>query len=395
VESLRRLLVATANDIRVIIVKLADRLHNMETIQYVESSEKRLRVATETMEVYVPIAERLGIGVLKSQLEDLAFAVIEPEQHQKIAAYLKNESEKAAGAIEEAKNELSKALQENGMRSFRLESRIKSIHSFAKKLARRGNDVDKIYDTFAIRLIVPTIEDCYRALGIVHALWRPMIGRLKDYIADQKPNGYRAIHTTILTRQKIMMEIQIRSEDMNREAQFGVASHFEYKEREAGGPREIMPTIVWLRQFIPSLMKKKQTQLEESASSAPGWLKELNDVAENFEEHAAFQKVLKEDFFAERMFTFTPQGDVIDLPVGATPIDFAYAIHSDIGNAMMGAKVNGKMTQLTALLRNGDIVEILTRKSARPNRKWLEYVKTSSAKHHIKTALHKMELEKR
>lgn len=394
VESLRRLLVATANDIRVIIVKLADRLHNMETIGYVDSPDKRTRIALETMEVYVPIAERLGIGVLKAQLEDLSFAVLKPDEHQKISTYLKNESEKAASGIEEAKKELAKALQENGIRSFRLESRVKSVHSFAKKLAKRGNDVDKVYDTFAIRVIVPTLEDCYRSLGIVHALWRPMIGRLKDYIADPKPNGYRSIQTTILTPQKIMMEIQIRSEEMNRDAQFGVASHFEYKEHEAGRPHEMMPTILWLKQFIPSLMKKRPVVPEEGASASPGWLKELNDVAENFEEHSAFQKALKEDFFAERMFTFTPGGDVIDLPVGATPIDFAYAIHSDVGNTMIGAKVNGKMTQLSVPLRNGDIVEIVTRKSARPNRKWLEYVKTSSAKHHIKNVLNRLEAER-
>ncbi len=391
VESLRRLLVATANDIRVIIIKLADRLHNMETIEFVEPVEKRNRIAMETMEVYVPIAGRLGIGVLKSQLEDLAFKTLEPERFQKIAVYLKNESEKAKGAIDEAVENLKKELTAARIKILDIHSRVKSVHSFAMKLEKKGNDIEKVYDTFAIRLIVKTEEECYRALGIIHGLWRPVPGRVKDYIASAKTNGYRSVHTTIITPQKVAIEVQLRTEEMNREAQFGIASHIAYKQGAARPPHDIPHSILWLSRFIPSLMKTKRvdTSGQGLSPATTRWFKELTEAAENFQGQEAFQQALKEDFFAERIFVFTPKGDVIDLPVGSTPIDFAYAIHSDLGDSMMGAKVNGKIMQLTGTLKNGDVVEILTKKSARPNRKWLEVVKTSSAKHHIRDALNK------
>jgi GTP pyrophosphokinase len=392
VESLRRLLVATANDIRVIIIKLADRLHNMETIEFVEPVEKRNRIAMETMEVYVPIAARLGIGVLKAQLEDLAFKTLESERFQKIDTYLKNESEKAKGAIDEALESLKKELAVAHIKPLDIHSRVKGIHSFAMKLERKGNDIEKVYDTFAIRLILRTEEECYRALGVIHALWRPVPGRVKDYIATAKTNGYRSIHTTILTPQKVVIEVQLRTDEMNREAQFGIASHFGYKQGPEKVAGDVPSTIVWLSRFVPSLMRTKKVEAPSPglSPSTTRWLKELTEAAENFQEQGAFQQALKEDFFAERMFVFTPKGDVIDLPVGATPIDFAYAIHSDLGDTMMGAKVNGKIMQLTGNLKNGDVVEVITRKSAKPNRKWLEVVKTSSAKHHIRDALNRL-----
>jgi GTP pyrophosphokinase len=223
VESLRRLLVATANDIRVIIIKLADRLHNMETLQYVDP-EKRRRIALETKEVYVPIAARLGIGVLKAQLEDLAFKTLEPEKYGEMQNFLSEKAEKTKEALSETMKELRKTLAENGIKNFRTESRVKNVHSFASKLERKDNDIDRVYDILAIRIIVPSVEDCYKTLGIVHSLWRPILGRVKDYIAAPKPNGYRSLHTTIITPQKLIVEIQIRSEDMQRESKFGVAS---------------------------------------------------------------------------------------------------------------------------------------------------------------------------
>ena len=387
VESLRRLLVATASDIRVIIIKLADRLHNMQTIQYVEP-EKRKRIAMETMEVYVPIAERLGIGVLKSQLEDLAFKALQPERYRDVSMFLSEREEASKDALDKTVKDLRRALAENGIKKFHTETRVKNVHSFAKKLERKGNDIDKVYDIFAIRVIVPTIEDCYRALGIIHALWRPIIGRVKDYIAAEKPNGYRSLHTTVITPQKLTVEIQIRSEDMQRASKFGVASHFVYKD-----PKGKTNTVGWAWQFIPSLMKIARGQAKaQRAVDTPRWLEELTSAAEEFQEQKAFQEALREDFFAERMFIYTPKGDVIDLPVAATSVDFAYAIHSDIGDTMMGAKVNGKMTALDTPLRNGDIVEILTKKSAHPNKKWLEYAKTSTAKHHIRNALNSQQI---
>ena len=386
VESLRRLLVATASDIRVIIIKFADRLHNMQTIDFVEPVEKRLRIASETMHVYVPIAERLGIGVIKAQLEDLAMKTLEPEKYHEMAAFLAERAEKAKPALEDAKKELRKALASAGMRKFRIESRVKNTHSFTKKLARKENDPDKVYDILAIRIIVPTVEDCYRAMGVVHALWRPLIGRVKDYIADPKPNGYRSLHTTVITRKKITVEMQIRSEEMQQEAQFGVASHFNYKKSAVS-----LPTVDWIKSLLPSLTKSVVKPVNGNPHPIPRWLRDLTEIEGEHLEHKEFQETLQRDFFAERIFIFTPKGDAIDLPVGATPVDFAYEVHTDLVEKMAGAKVNGKMVQLDTPLHNGNVVEIVTKKSAKPNRKWLEYAKTTRAKRHIRGVLKKLE----
>jgi guanosine-3',5'-bis(diphosphate) 3'-pyrophosphohydrolase len=388
VESMRRLLVATANDVRVIIIKLADRLHNMETLQYVPE-EKRTRIALETREVYVPIAERLGMGLIKAQLEDLAFKNLEPEKYKETAAFLGLEGQKAQSALDQAVKDLRKSLAEAGIKNFRTESRIKNAHSFAAKLERKENDIDRVYDIFALRVIVPNSDDCYKTLGLVHSLWRPIPGRVKDYIASPKPNGYRSIHTTILTPQKIILEVQIRSEEMQKESKFGIASHFAYKD----GPTDNKASLGWALQFIPSLMRVMRGSANQGNAPLPRWLSELNEAANVFREQTSFQKALKEDFFAARMFVFTPKGDVIDLPVGATPVDFAYNIHSDIGDTMVGAKVNGKLVQLSTELKNGDIVEIATKKNAHPNKKWIDFAKTSSAKHHIRNTLNRLEIK--
>ena len=394
VESLRRLFVATANDVRVIIIKLADRLHNMETLEYVLPIEKRLRIALETREVYVPVAERLGMGVVKSKLEDLAFKNLEPERYTETEHFLKERGEQEKDALDKALNDLRKALAHAGIRNFHTETRVKNVHSFAAKLERKGNDPDKVYDIFAIRIVVPTLSDCYRALGIIHNIWRPIPGRVKDYIAAPKPNGYRTIHTTIITPHKLIIEVQIRSEEMQQESKFGVAAHFLYKDPKKNP--EKLSAMAWAWRFIPSLMKtarakdaKTSEPTEDETTDSPQWLKELHTAAKEFRGGKAFEQALKEDFFAERMFVFTPKGDVIDLPVGATPVDFAYAVHSDVGDRMVGAKVNGKILALSESLHNGDIVEVLTKKSAKPNKKWIEFAKTSGAKHHIRNATNK------
>ena len=391
VESLRRLFVATANDVRVIIIKLADRLHNMQTIEHIEPAEKRHRIALETKEVYVPVAERLGMGVVKSKLEDLAFKTLEPERYKEMERFLKERGEQEKEALHKALNDLRKALAEAGITNFHTESRIKNVHSFATKLARKGNDPDKVYDIFAIRIVVPTLADCYRTLGLIHNIWHPIPGRVKDYIAVPKPNGYRTIHTTVVTPHKLIVEVQIRSEEMQHESKFGVAAHFLYKDPKKNP--EKLNAVAWAWQFIPSLMKTargKTQKINDTASdqglNSPQWLKELHAAAEEFRGGKAFEQALREDFFAERMFVFTPKGDVIDLPVGATSVDFAYAVHSDVGNRMAGAKANGKIIALGQPLHNGDIVEILTKKSGKPNKKWLEFAKTSGAKHHIRNA---------
>ncbi len=392
VESLRRLLVATANDIRVIIIKLADRLHNMETINFVEPIEKRMRIALETKEVYVPIAERLGIGLIKAQLEDLAFKTLEPERYQKIHQFLEERGETEKEALDRALNDLRKALAEAGIRKFRTEARVKNVHSFATKLIRKDNDPDKVYDIFAIRIIVPTMEDCYRAFGVIHNIWRPIPGRIKDYIASPKPNGYRTLHTTIITPHKLIIEIQIRSEEMQRESKFGVAAHFIYKNHHKGAENALK--VPWAWRFVPSLMKMargQKTDATPATAPTPRWLTDLNSAAEEFQGEQAFQEALREDFFAKRMFVFTPKGDVIDLPITATPIDFAYAVHTNLVDLLSGAKVNGKLVGLDTELHKGDIVEIQTKKIGTPNKKWLEYAKTASARRYIRATLKKKE----
>ncbi|TAJ14004.1 bifunctional (p)ppGpp synthetase/guanosine-3',5'-bis(diphosphate) 3'-pyrophosphohydrolase [Patescibacteria group bacterium] len=392
VESLRRLLVATANDIRVIIIKLADRLHNMETIQYVTPIEKRNRIAMETKEIYVPIAERLGIGFLKAKLEDLSFKTLEPERYKEMNQFLTERGEKEKDSLQRAVNDLKKALAEAGIRSFHTESRVKNVHSFSTKIKRKDNDPDKVYDLFAIRVIVPTLEDCYRALGVVHNIWRPVPARVKDFIATPKSNGYRTIHTTIITPYKLIMEIQIRSEEMQRESKFGVAAHFLYKnsDKNAGS------RAGWVWRLVPSLMKMKgkgsaETEGTSESAPTPGWLKDLNRAAEEFSGEEAFEQALKDDFFAVRIFTFTPKGDAIDLPVGATAVDFAYAVHTHLVDVMKGAKVNGKLVSLDTPLKNGDVVEIETKKHGIPNRKWLEFAKSSAARSYIRASLKKHE----
>lgn len=390
VESLRRLLIATANDIRVIIIKLADRLHNMETIQFVTPIEKRNRIALETKEIYVPIAERLGIGFLKAKLEDLAFKTLEPERYKEMNQFLTERGEKEKDSLQRAVHDLKKALAGAGIRSFHTESRVKNVHSFSAKLKRKDNDPEKVYDLFAIRVIVPTIEDCYRALGVVHNIWQPIPARIKDYIAIPKSNGYRTIHTTIITPYKLIMEIQIRSEEMQRESKFGVAAHFLYKNKG----KNVRGRTGWIWRLVPSLMKiNKKEHADTGGTSAPtpSWLKDLNQAAEEFSGEEAFEQALKDDFFAIRIFTFTPKGDAIDLPVGATAVDFAYAVHTHLVDVMKGAKINGKLVSLNTPLKNGDVVEIETKKHGIPNKKWLEFAKSSAARRYIRASLKKHE----
>jgi len=385
VESLRQLLVATASDIRVIIIKMADRLHNMRTIQYLEPVEKRERIARETMEIYVPIAERLGMGNVKAALEDLAFAVLEPKRYVQLTKLIEERKKEFSSRIDDDIKDLKKALAENGMRTFRTEYRVKGVHSFARKaLEKYDDDIANVFDLFALRVVLKNVDDCYRALGIIHGLWRPIPGKVKDYIAFPKPNGYRSIHTTIITRRGITIELQIRTGEMHRDAQYGVASHFNYKQQKKGHGQS---TIEWIQNLLPSLKKA----MTDDDVSSPQWLRDLSKAEQEHPESSVFEDILKKDFFAERIFAFTPKGDVIDLPMEATPIDFAYSIHSDLGNTMVGAKVNGKLAAYETKLKNGDVVEIITKDSAKPNKKWLEVAKTVSAKSHIRSTLRKID----
>lgn len=349
-ESLRKLFIAMSQDIRVLIVKLCDRLHNMQTLQHVPK-EKQLRIAKETLEIFAPLAYRMGIKTLQRELEDLAFSYVYPKEFEEIKKILKKKKEEVEEHLDKFEKSLKKELAKNSITEFKMDHRVKSMYSLYKKLEKYKWDVESIYDISALRVTVKEISDCYRILGIVHGAWRPLPGRIKDYIASPKLNGYRSIHTTIFSGDGAIIEVQIRTEEMHQEAEYGVASHLSYKEG------------------------KKTTN----------WIQELVDfqkeAGEDFLEHA------KKDFFEERIFVFTPIGDVIDLPKDSSVIDFAYNIHTDIGNHIVGAKVNGKFTSITTKLQSGDRVEVETKKSAKPNKKWLESCKTTMAKRRINNYL--------
>lgn len=390
-ESLRKLFAATAQDIRVLIIKLMDRLHNARTLEHVPRDDKRKRIALETLEIYAPIADRLGMSVAKQELEDAAFPYAFPKEYEKtreIFTERKSENEKR---LEKTEHDLKREFAEAGLRNFRTEARIKGVYSLFKKLERKKWDFSTIYDMRALRVIFPTVAECYTALGIIHGHWRPVPGKIKDYIAFPKPNGYQSIHTTIYTGDGGALEIQLRTEAMHREALYGIASHLTYKESQNNPSHQKSGGLEWIRQFFPRLGKPKELPVSEQGgktpANVPSWVKELAHAHHEPEKSDEYMDTLKTDFFSHRVFVFTPRGDVIDLPLAATPIDFAYAIHSDLGNKMSGALVNGKMVSLDTALRNGDMVEIITKASAHPSRKWHDMAKTNMAKKHIRAAL--------
>ncbi len=397
-ESLRKLFAATSRDIRVMVVKLMDRLHNARTLQFVPA-HKRGRIALETLEIYAPIADRLGMGVIKRELEDAVFPHAFPKEYKKSTKIFKDVGGEDIKRLDRIQNNVRKKLAEYGIKKFRTESRIKGLYSFYRKLERKDSDVTKIFDIWALRIIVPTVTDCYTVLGIVHGEWRPFPGRMKDYIAFPKPNGYKGIHTTIHINDGSVIEIQIRTEEMHREAQFGVASHFVYKDSKSSTKIDNNAALNWIRQFIPVRLwvegqdkspSKKAVHTYTDAAT-PAWLKSMADAQKiDGENPRSFLQNIKNDFFSHRVFVFTPRGDVIDLPIDSSPIDFAYAIHSEIGNKMSGAKVNGKMAALSSSLKNGDIVEIATSEKSHPNQKWIGLTKTTLAKRHIRAYLQRV-----
>ena len=401
-ESLRRLLVATASDIRVLIVKLADRYHNMQTLEHVPS-HKRRRIALETIEIYAPIADRLGMGKMKRDLEDLAFPFIDPDAAAHTAEMRKLKTQETEAGLAKVRKEIGKELAKRGLKTFHTDIRMKGLWSLHKKLERKNDDISLIHDIAALRIVTPTVEDCYSTLGIVHALFKPLPGEFKDYIAFPKPNGYKSLHTTVVTPDAGIVEIQIRTDEMHRHAMFGIASHMSYKQlgkniekldKVAQKSRFSALSFSW-RSLIPSLMKVVKKDSEAPGKTkVPPWLAELADAHADAAGSEEFVEGLKEDFFSHRVFVFTPQGDVIDLPSTSTPIDFAYAIHSDLGDHLQGAKVNGKLVSFDTELGNGDIVEVIRRDSAHPSAKWLEIVRTSLARRHIRAALGLTEKEK-
>jgi GTP pyrophosphokinase len=338
------------------------------------------------------------MGRLKRDLEDLAFPYVEPEAYGRMQSLLSEKRSQADEYVQKLLKSLKKELASQGFRQFRTDYRVKGLYSLYTKLQRKSWDMEKIHDLYAIRIIVPSVSDCYTVLGIVHNAWRPLPGKIKDYIAFRKPNGYRSLHTTIFSGDGGTVEIQIRTEEMHREAQYGIASHFAYKEEQEGRRTGIRNNLQWFRQLLAGQRRNQQPSDEQTdaAHSAdlratPSWIQELAETQNGELESATsprqFLNTIKADFFCHRIFVFTPDDDAVDLPIHSTPIDFAYAIHSDIGNHAVGAQVNGKQAALSRKLENGDIVKIETSKHAHPTSKWLNIAKTALARKHIRASL--------
>jgi GTP pyrophosphokinase len=350
-----------AQDIRVIVIRLADRLHNVRTLQYVEP-EKQKRIALETLEIYAPLANRLGMWKMKGLLEDASFPYAYPAEYRQVVSLRKTKGRETIKRLEKIHRALHAALGARGMTEATIDFRIKYLYSLWAKLKRHNMDIESIYDISALRVIVDSDEQCYQVLGIVHSLWRPVPGKLKDYIANPKPNGYKSIHTAIFTGDGSIVEIQIRTKSMQREAEFGAASHILYDETG----------------------KPKKGGSEEQLAESVKWIKELIEWQKEVKESEEFMTALKTDFIKDRIFVFTPKGDVVELPKGSTMIDFAYAIHSDIGDHASGAWMNGKYVSLDTELLNKCTVQIETKKGSQPTAKWLDFAKTTMAKRHIR-----------
>lgn len=364
-ETLRKMFMAMAKDVRVVLIKLADRYHNMKTLHGIPE-EKQLRIAKETLEIYAPLAYRLGMGELKGKLEDLAFPYVYPDEYKKLKSRITNKLQEKSKYIEKLKKILFKKLAKAGIRPIEIHGRTKHMYSLWLKLKRYDNDLKQIYDLVALRIIVKNVEECYKTFGLIHHIWLPLLGRTKDYIANPKPNGYQSLHTTVFAQKNEIVEIQIRTQKMHDQAENGIAAHWHYAENKG--------TLDYLKRKVSKIPRGELT-----------WIKELVRWQKKQNSNREVTDSLGIDFFSDRIFVYTPQGDVKNLPLGATAIDFAYAIHTDVGNALTGAKINGKITKLSTPLKNGDIVEIIkSKKPTGPKQDWLEMVKTSLARTHIR-----------
>ncbi len=363
-ESLRKLFIAMSSDVRVILIKLADRLDNVKTL-HVFDKTKRTRIARETLEIYAPIANRLGMGEVRGQLEDLAFPVAMEREYNELRKMVKESFEDQQKYVKKIIPQIKKALEDAHVTVVNIHGRAKRFYSLFKKLREYNNDITRIHDLVAVRIIVPDIPSCYTALGVIHGRWTPLKGRIKDYIAQPKPNGYKSLHTDIFCLDKKIVEVQIRDPQMHEAAEFGIAAHWNYVE--SGKPAK-GSTVTRRLEWISELAK---------------WQKSVAD-------NDVYIKGLKVDIFKNRIFVFTPKGDVIDLPENSTPVDFAYEIHSDLGNHMTAARINEKMSRLSTTLQNGDMVEVISDKKRKgPSHDWLAFVKTHRAQEAIATWLYK------
>ncbi|PIQ68948.1 MAG: hypothetical protein COV91_01320 [Candidatus Taylorbacteria bacterium CG11_big_fil_rev_8_21_14_0_20_46_11] len=380
VESLRKLFVASAKDIRILIIKLADRLDSMRHLHLNNAHHKR--IARETMEMYVPIAYRLGLRGMTKELEDLAFRYLDPKTYNHLKAVIQKERKVHEKQLDSLRQSLEGLLSTSAVREPRIDTRLKGIYSLYTKMLRRENDIRRVYDLLAIRICVKTIEECYSVLGIIHSYWRPLPGRIKDYIASPKTNGYKGLHTTIFAGNGMIVEVQIRTHQMHDQAEYGLASHIAYKER-AKGTKD--PYYSWFNQFLTP-DNKKGTDTRQF-SYIPDWLKEIVHMHADTINESQIITVLRSDFFQKRMFVFDIKGDVVDLPLSATVIDFAFELDPALGRHLQDAKVNGTFAPLTTELHNGDIVEILTGKALKPDRQWLASTKTALARREIEDFL--------
>ncbi len=364
-ESLRKMLLAMTGDIRVIIVKLADRLHNMRTIGAL-SRERQESIAQETIDIYAPIAHRLGMGKVRGELEDLAFAALHPDASAELMREIESKRQENEQWLRQVQTQIEQKLAREDVPA-RVEGRVKRAYSVYQKLKRQKITLDQVYDIMALRIITDSVKSCYAALGVIHNEWHPVPGRIKDFIAMPRPNLYQSLHTSVIGPGGVAFEVQIRTEEMHRIAEEGIAAHWKYKEGSKG-PRADDQRIAWLRQLVE-------------------WQREMSDSAD-------FLSTLKVDLYSEEVYTFTPRGRVIVLPREATPIDFAYAVHSDIGQTCVGARVNGVIKPLKSTLRNGDVVEILTQAGHQPSRDWLAVVKTTRARNRIRHVINAAERAK-
>ncbi|MBP3304678.1 MAG: bifunctional (p)ppGpp synthetase/guanosine-3',5'-bis(diphosphate) 3'-pyrophosphohydrolase, partial [Oscillospiraceae bacterium] len=352
-ENLRKMFMAMSKDIRVVLIKIADRLHNMRTMQY-QTPEKQISKCRETMDIYAPLAHRLGMQKIKWELEDIALRYLDPEDYNSIMSYLNAHKEQDEAFMRTIQNKIQERLASVGIHN-KTYGRIKHVYSIYRKMQAQGKTIDELYDIYAFRVIVDTIPDCYNVLGHIHDLFNLVPGRFKDYISTPKPNMYQSLHTTVIGRQGIPFEVQIRTWDMHETAEYGIAAHWKYKQGTGEGNEK---DFEWVRRLLES---QQDSDAEE------------------------FVQSLKIDMFDDEVFVYTPKGRIVSLPAGSTPIDFAYAIHSGVGNSMIGAKVNNRIANIDATLKNGDIVAILTSKSAKgPSRDWLNICKSNQARTKIK-----------
>lgn len=370
-ESLRKMFLAIGEDVRIVLLKLVDRLHNMETLKFL-LSEKQKRIALETLEIYAPLAYRLGIKELSGKLEDLAFPYVYPKEYEWLMKTTEEKYQDWEKYIEETKPRLIEEFVREKIPFLDIHARAKHYYSLFKKLLKYDMDISKITDVMALRVIVPTIEDCYATLGVIHKIWRPVPGKIKDYIALPKPNGYRSLHTTIFGAGNHPIEIQMRTPEMHEEAERGIAAHWAYSEFKRTSQRSYA---------------KKHASFMSQAKFA--WIGQLGEWQKDFAKPDEFLESLKIDFFKNRIFVLTPKGDAFDLPEDATPVDFAYHVHTDVGNTAVGARVNGKMVALDYKLKNGDVVEIMTQKNKRPSSDWLAFLKSGQARKKVTAYLNR------